>query len=131
MIEIFEEIEEFFQQKQFTLEQLDRLKESIEIKYNNIQTRKLANSAVTIKLLQYKLSGPLEARVERSVKSGKPQLNSKKSSPSKRLTKAERKKIEVKLKVNALIGKDGHSIPPLPDYSKHSNMHCKPCYSIV
>ncbi|MDA9089719.1 hypothetical protein N9K15_02120 [Maribacter arcticus] len=103
MIEIFEEIEEFFQQKQFTQEQLNMLKESIEIKYNNIQTRKLANSAVNIKLLQYKLSGPLEARVDRSVKSGKPQLNSKKSSPSKRLTKAERKKIEVKVKVNALI----------------------------
>ena len=103
MIEIFDEIEEFFQQKQFTQEQLDMLKKSIEIKYINTQTRKQANSAINIKLLQYKLSGPLEARVDRSVKRGKSQLNIKKSTSSTRLTKAERKKNEVQEKVNAFI----------------------------
>ncbi|MGP1994076.1 hypothetical protein D9V96_019495 [Zobellia laminariae] len=101
MIEIFDEIEEFFQQKQFTQEQLDTLKESIEIKYKNTQTRKLANSAINIKLLQYKLSGPIEARIDRNVKRGKSLLSNKNSFSSNRLTKTERKKLEVQEKVNA------------------------------
>ena len=77
MVEIFDEIEVFFQQEQFSQEQLDALKEAVEIKYKDNHTRKLATSAINIKLLQYQLSGPLVARVNEKIKRAKQKLKSK------------------------------------------------------
>lgn len=64
MVEIFPEIESFFQQEQFSQEELDVLREDIEKKYKDEHSRKLAISAINIKLLQYQLSGPLAPRGE-------------------------------------------------------------------
>ena len=63
MVEIFPEIESFFQQEQFSQEELDLLKEDVEKKYTDEHSRKLAISAINIKLLQYQLSGPLTASI--------------------------------------------------------------------
>ncbi|TYA55706.1 hypothetical protein [Formosa maritima] len=78
MVEIFSEIETFFQQEQFSQEQLDALKATIEEKYTDEHSRKLAISAINLKLLQYKLSGPLVARVNEKIKRKKEKLRSEK-----------------------------------------------------
>ncbi|WP_417371229.1 hypothetical protein [Gelidibacter japonicus] len=82
MVEIFSEIESFFQQEQFTQEDLDALKDAIEDKYKDEHSRKLAMSAINLKLLQYQLSGPLAARVNKKIKSARTKRPNKKAATS-------------------------------------------------
>lgn len=82
MVEIFPEIESFFQQEQFSQEELDLLKEDVEKKYTDEHSRKLAISAINIKLLQYQLSGPLTARIKEKIKRAKIKNRSKKAATS-------------------------------------------------
>ncbi|NGX85281.1 hypothetical protein [Aequorivita sp. KMM 9714] len=91
MVEIFDEIENFFQQKQFTQEQLDALKQEIASKYKDDHTRKLATSAVNMKLLQYTMSGPVESRLRKS-NNVKSKLKIKKSPSKNKNTKKNLKK---------------------------------------
>tara|TARA_R110002074_G_scaffold297889_3_gene469476 strand:+ start:578 stop:1243 length:666 start_codon:yes stop_codon:yes gene_type:complete len=101
MVEIFPEIETFFQQEQFSQEQLDALKETIEIIYKDEHSRKLAISAINIKLLQYQLSGPVAARVNEKLKRVRIKRRNKKAATSNSkkkllISKLENKKISKK-----------------------------------
>lgn len=94
MIEIFPEIESFFQQAQFSQEDLDILKEAIEESYKDEHSRKLAISAINIKLLHYQLSGPLVARVNEKIKRTRIKHRTKKAAsslPKKKLSNKARK----------------------------------------
>ena len=107
MVEIIPEIESFFEQKQFSQEQLDELKVSIELKYNDEHSKKLATSAINIKLLQYQLSGPLATRVKEKIKRTSAKLRTKKAasaeSSGKKLGKNARKKLRIKKKGQEMI----------------------------
>lgn len=101
MVEIFPEIETFFQQEQFSQEQLDALKETIEIIYKDEHSRKLTISAINIKLLQYQLSGPVAARVNEKLKRVRIKRRNKKAATSNSkkkllISKLENKKISKK-----------------------------------
>jgi len=113
MVEIFPEIETFFQQEQFSQEQLDALRELMESKYKDEHSRRLARSAINAKLLQYQLSGPLVARVNEKIKRAREKLKIKSAGASgKSQTKKAKKKRSKKLKVLVLDNKTKKNIAP-------------------
>jgi hypothetical protein len=124
MVEIFPEIETFFEQKQFTQEQLDALKELMESKYQDDHARKLAASAINIKLLQYQLSGPMVARINEKIRA---KLRSKKeNSSTSKNTQSKTGLKRAKRKVQKLINKA--KLTPVESF--HKKYINKPLYEV-
>jgi hypothetical protein len=125
MVEIIPEIETFFQQEQFSQEQLDALKELMESKYKDDHARKLVTSAINIKLLQYQLSGPLVARINDKIRA---RLRSKKeNSSTSRNTQSKTGLKRAKRKVQKLLKKTELT----PAESFHKKYINKPLYEVA
>lgn len=94
MVEIFPEIETFFEQEQFTQEQLDNLKSQIDGNYGDGEC-KLANSIIDNRLSKYKSFKNQLKQIELKGKRKRIKRRNKKAASS--LIKKNRKKIKVEV----------------------------------